>query len=72
MRASTAVQTVIFLAFAVVLGVAVSKSADGWADWVVFSVVVLFALGAAIAVNNRMFPAPTKKRRFTRDSESDW
>lgn len=72
MRAATAVQILIVLAVACGLGYLVVNSADGWADWVVFTVVVLAALGSAIAVWNRQYPAQSKKRIFTRDSESDW
>ena len=48
------------------------RSADGWADWIVFGVVVCAALGGALAVWQRQYPAATKKRVFTRDSESNW
>ena len=72
MRATTAVQTLIVLAAAAGLGYLVLKSANGWADWVVFGVIVCAALGGAIAIWQRQYPAPTKKRTFTRDSESNW
>jgi hypothetical protein len=35
-------------------------------------VIVLAALGGAIAVWNRQYPQMSKKRTFTRDSESKW
>jgi hypothetical protein len=54
------------------LGYAVTNSADDWSDWVVFGVVICAALGGAIAIWNRQYPAATKKRTFTRDSESKW
>jgi hypothetical protein len=66
------VQTLIVLAVAVGLGYLVADSADGWADWVVFAVVVCAAIGAAVAVWNRQYPAQSKKRVFTRDSDSNW
>ena len=72
MRGSTVVQLIIITAVAVGLGYLVVNSADGWADWVVFAVVVSAALGGAIAVWNRQYPAPTKKRTFQRDSDSQW
>ena len=50
----------------------VSDSADGWEDWVVFAVVICAVIGGAIAVWNRQYPAQSKKRVFTRDSDSDW
>ena len=67
-----AIQIGIFLAVAAVLGYALLESVDGWADWVVFGVVVMAALGGAIAVWNRQYPAATQKRTFTRDSDSEW
>jgi hypothetical protein len=71
-RVSTAVQAVIFLAAVVGLGYLVTQVSTGWADWIVFGVIVLAALGGAIAVFKPEFPRPTKKRRFTRDSDSRW
>ena len=72
MSGTAVVQTLIVLLVAVGLGYLVIDSADGWADWVVFAVVVCAAVGGAIAVWNRQYPAQSKKRVFTRDSESDW
>ena len=67
-----AIQIGIFAVVAAVLGYALLESVDGWADWVVFGVVVMAALGGAIAVWNRQYPAVSKKRTFTRDSDSQW
>ena len=72
MQGRLIVQWLIILVVAAGLGYAVVKSADGWADWIVFGVVVMAALGGAIAVWNRQYPAMSKKRTFTRDSESNW
>lgn len=72
MRGRLLIQILIFAAVAAVLGYALMESVDGWADWVVFSVVVLAALGGAIAVWNRQYPHATEKRTFTRDSDSNW
>ena len=72
MRATTVVQFVIIAVVAGFLGWLVVDSADGWADWIVFGVVVCAALGGAIAVWNRQYPAMSKKRTFTRDSDSNW
>jgi hypothetical protein len=70
---TTIIQFVIVVLVAAGLGYAVVQSADGWADWVVFGVIVSAALGCAIAIWNRQYPAQTKKRTFTRDSdESNW
>jgi hypothetical protein len=66
------VQWLIIIAVAAGLGYAVTRSANGWADWVVFGVIVMAALGGGIAVWNRQYPAMSKKRTFTRDSESNW
>ena len=72
MSGTAVVQTLIIVAVAVGLGYAVTQSVDGWADWVVFGVFCLAALGGAIAVWQRQYPAATKKRVFTRDSDSQW
>ena len=55
---------------AVVLALAVTSVVDNWADWVVLGVIVVAVIGVVIAVNNRQYP--TKKRAFTRDSDSKW
>ena len=49
------------------LGYLVVSSADSWGDWVVFGVLVLTALGAALAVHHREHPA--RKRAFSRSSD---
>ncbi len=72
MSGRAVVQILIVVAVAAGLGYAVMQSADGWADWVVFGVVICAALGGAIAVWQREYPAATKKRVFTRDSDSNW
>ena len=72
MRGTLVVQWLIILAVAAVLGYAVVSVAKGWAGWVVFGVIVMAALGGAIAVWNREYPAMSKKRTFTRDSDSNW
>ena len=64
------VQVLAALVFVGAIVVAAVLIADSWADWVVFAAVVLTLLGFAIAVNRRQYP--TRKRGFTRDSESDW
>ena len=50
-RRRTAVQILAFLLLVVGLAYLVISSADSWADWVVFGVLVLTALGAALAVH---------------------
>ena len=69
MRHATALQAVGLRALTVALGVLVVSSAGGWADWVVFGVIVLTVFGAAVAVNRR--DHPTAKRAFTRSSDDD-
>ena len=67
-----AIQIGIFAVVAAVLGYALLESVDGWADWIVFGVVVMAVLGGALAIWNRQYPAATEKRTFTRDSDSKW
>jgi hypothetical protein len=71
-RTQGLVQALIVLVVAVGLGFLVASVAKGWAGWVVFGVIVMAALGGAIAIWQRQYPAPTKKRTFRRDSESRW
>jgi len=71
-RASTAVQVIVFVAAAAALAYLVTQVSTGWADWIVFGVIVLAALGGAIAVFKPDYPSPWKKRRFRRDSDSRW
>jgi hypothetical protein len=52
----------------VVLGV--TSVVDGWEDWVVLGGIVVAVSGVAVAVNLRRYP--TRKRAFTKDSESRW
>jgi hypothetical protein len=52
----------------VVLGV--TSVVDGWEDWVVLFGILAAVSGVAVAVNNRRYP--TRKRTFTKDSDSKW
>jgi hypothetical protein len=52
----------------VVLGV--TSVVDGWEDWVVLGGIIVAVSGVAVAVNNRRYP--TRKRTFTKDSDSKW
>ena len=52
----------------VVLGV--TSVVDGWEDWVVLGGIIIAVSGVAVAVNNRRYP--TRKRAFTKDSDSKW
>jgi hypothetical protein len=53
-----------------VLALAVTDVVSDWSDWVVLGAIVVATVGMAVAVNNRQYP--TRKRSFTRDSDSDW
>ncbi|HEX8065937.1 MAG TPA: hypothetical protein VF520_05375 [Thermoleophilaceae bacterium] len=72
MRSRALVQIAIFLVVAAALAYVLLQATDGWADWVVFVMIVVTAVGGAVAVWNRQYPAPTKKRTFTRDADSEW
>ena len=66
-RRDPVVQVLIFLAIVAALAWAVLSSMDGWADWVVFAVIVLTTIGAAVAIYPRRYP--TRKRTFIRHSD---
>jgi hypothetical protein len=55
---------------AVVLALAVTSVVDNWTDWIVLGGIVVAVGGLMIALNNRRYP--TKKRAFTRDTDSRW
>jgi hypothetical protein len=71
-RGTAVVQWTIIILIAAGLGYAVVHTAHNWASWVVFGAIVCAAIGGGIAVWHRQYPAATKKRAFTRDSESKW
>ena len=64
------VQLAAAAAFLGVIVIAAIQIADQWADYVVFAAFFLTFVGFAIAINKRQYP--TKKRGFTRDSDSRW
>jgi len=64
------VQLLFAALFLGVLAAAAVVLSDGWADYVVFAVFVLTFVGFAIAANKRQYS--TKKRGFTRGSDSRW
>jgi hypothetical protein len=64
------VQLVAAAAFLGVIVVAAILIADDWSDYVVFGVILLIFVGLAAAVHQRQYP--TKKRGFTRGSDSKW
>ena len=67
MQRSLVVQGVAFTLLVAGLVYLVVSSADSWADWVVFGVLVLTALGAAIAAHDRRWP--TRGRPISRSSD---
>ena len=72
MSTSGAVTTFVLLILGIGGIMLVARGADGWEDWVVFGVVICAVVGGAIAVWQRQYPAVSKKRVFTRDSDSKW
>ena len=72
MSTTGAVTTFILLIAAIGGIMLVADGADGWEDWVVVGVVISAVIGGAIAVWQRQYPAASKKRVFTRDSDSEW
>ncbi len=48
------------------LGYLVVRSVDNWEDWIVFAVIVLTAIGAAVAIYPRMYAR--RKRTISRSS----
>ena len=60
---------VVALIFALCIYLVFSVAAD-WADWVVFTMFVVTALGAAIAIYPRRYP--TRKRAYTRSSDDKY
>lgn len=72
MRTKTAVQILLFVLAVAALVFVVIDVSSGWADWIVLGVIVCAVLGAGMAAWNRQYPYATKKRRFTRDSSSNW
>jgi hypothetical protein len=63
-------QALVMLLVAVVVVLGVTSVVDGWEDWVVLGGIVVAVIGVMIAVNRRQYP--TRKRTFTKDSDSRW
>jgi peptidoglycan/LPS O-acetylase OafA/YrhL len=61
---------VVLVALACVLAWAAVAGVDDWTDWVVFGGILFAVAGFMVAINRRQYP--TRKRAFTRDSESRW
>jgi hypothetical protein len=58
------------VAVGVIVVLGVTSVVDGWEDWVVLGGIVVAVVGTAIAVTNRRYP--TRRRAFTKDSDSKW
>jgi O-antigen/teichoic acid export membrane protein len=65
MESRTVAQVIVYIVILAIALLAVAQIADGWADWVVFGVLVMTVYGAAIAVHQRRYT--TKKRTFVRN-----
>jgi hypothetical protein len=63
-------QALVMLLVAAVVVLGVTSVVDGWEDWVVLGGIVAAVVGLMIAVNRRQYP--TRKRSFTKDSDSKW
>ena len=61
---------VVLLSSAVIVVLGVTSVVDGWEDWVVLGGILVAVIGARMAVNSRRYP--TRKRTFTKDSDSKW
>jgi hypothetical protein len=70
LRSAFWLQALIVAAIAATLVLAVTDVVDDWSDWVVLGVIVGTTIAVAFTIMNRQYP--TRKRRFTRDSDSDW
>ena len=70
MRFPVWMQALLVILLAAVLAVAVAVVVEGWADWVVLGGIVVAVIGMMVAVNRRQYP--TRKRSFTKDSDSKW
>jgi membrane protein YdbS with pleckstrin-like domain len=70
LRFSVWMQALVMLLVAAVVVLGVTSVVDGWEDWVVLGAIVVAVIGVMIAVNRRQYP--TRRRSFTKDSDSKW
>ena len=63
-------QGLLVLAIAVVGLLAILDVVDDTSDWIVLGGILVAVFGLMIAANNRRYP--TRKRSFSRDSDSRW
>ena len=70
MRFPVWMQALLVVLLAAVLAVAVVAWSTDWAGWVVLGGIIVAVIGMMVAVNRRQYP--TRKRSFTKDSDSKW
>ena len=70
MRFPVWMQALLMLLVAAVVVLGVTSVVDGYEDWIVLGGIVAAVVGVMIAVNRRQYP--TRKRTFTKDSDSKW
>jgi uncharacterized protein (DUF983 family) len=63
-------QVLIVATIVVVAALAVTDVVSDWSDWLVLGVIAGTVIAVAFTVMNRQYP--TRKRTFTRDSDSKW
>jgi uncharacterized membrane protein len=68
LRSTIWMQALVVVAVVVVGALAITDVVDDWTDWIVLGVIVGTVLAVAATILNRQYP--TKKRAFTRDSDS--
>ena len=70
MRFPVWMQALLMLLVAAVVVLGVTSVVDGYEDWIVLGGIVAAVVGVMIAVNRRQYP--TRKRTFSKDSDSKW
>jgi hypothetical protein len=70
LRSAFWIQVLVVAVIVAGLALVVTDVVDNWSDWVVLGVIIGTTIAVAFTVMNRQYP--TRKRRFTRDSDSDW
>jgi protein-S-isoprenylcysteine O-methyltransferase Ste14 len=70
LRLSLWMQVLLVLALVAVAVLAITDTVSDWSDWVVLGGILVAVIGFMIAIHQRQYP--TRKRAFTRDSDSDW
>jgi hypothetical protein len=70
LRSAFWIQVLVVAVIVVGLALVVTDVVDNWSDWVVLGVIIGTTIAVAFTIMNRQYP--TRKRKFTRDSDSDW